>query len=202
MKHELPPLPYPKTALEPHISAETLEYHHGKHHAKYVATLNELIPGTEFEDASLEEIIERADGKIFNNAAQVWNHAFYWNCLAPGGGGDPTGDLAQTIQKQFGSVDQFRQKFSQSAMSLFGSGWTWLVRRPDGTLAIENGANAKTPIVDGTTVPLLACDVWEHAYYIDYRNDRAKYLEVFWKLVNWSFVAERYRTRAREKTRV
>ena len=192
MKHELPPLPFDKTALEPYISAETLEYHHDKHHAKYVSNLNELIPGTEFEDMPLEEIIEKADGKVFNNAAQVFNHTFYWHCLSPGGADTPSGELAEAINKQFGSLDDFKQQFTQSATSLFGSGWTWLVRKPDGTLDIQNGTNAGTPIVDGTTTPLLTCDVWEHAYYIDYRNARAKYLDAFWNLVNWSFVGEQY----------
>jgi len=186
MTFKLPDLPYDASALEPHIDARTMGIHHGKHHQAYVTNVNKLYDG----DKSLEELVKTSEGGLFNNAAQVWNHTFYWNCLAPGGAGNPTGDLAEAIQKQFGSIDQFRQQFNQSAMSLFGSGWTWLVRRPDGTLAIENGANAKTPIVDGATVPLLACDVWEHAYYLDYQNERNTYTDTFLdKLINWEFAA-------------
>jgi Fe-Mn family superoxide dismutase len=188
MKHELPELPFAQTALEPHISAETLQFHHGKHHAKYVANLNELIVGTEFEDQPLEEIIRQATGKVFNNAAQAWNHTFYWQCLSPKGGGAPQGDLAQAIEQQFESLDQFKQQFADAATSLFGSGWTWLVKGADGKLGIEQGANADTPLRTGGA-PLLTCDVWEHAYYIDYRNARPKYLEAFWKIVNWDFAA-------------
>jgi len=191
MKHELPSLPYAETALEPHISAETLQYHHGKHHAKYVSTLNELISGTELEDQTLEEIIQKASGKTFNNAAQVWNHTFYWNCLSPEGSGAPAGPLAAVIEQQFGSFDEFKQQFTGAATSLFGSGWAWLVKDAAGKLAIEQGSNAETPIRGGGT-PILTCDVWEHAYYIDYRNARPKYLEAFWNLVNWEFVAKQY----------
>lgn len=191
MKHELPDLPYTETALEPHISAETLQYHHGKHHAKYVSNLNDLIAGTEMENDSLEEIIRKAPDKVFNNAAQTWNHTFYWNCLSPKGGGKPAGALAEAIDKQFGSFDEFKNQFTQSAATLFGSGWVWLVKDANGNLAIQQGSNAETPIRDGLT-PILTCDVWEHAYYIDYRNAKPKYMEGFWNLVNWDFAAEQY----------
>ncbi len=192
MKHELPDLPYAQNALEPHISAETLQYHHGKHHAKYVSTLNDLIPGTEFENMPLEEIIKKSSGKTFNQAAQVWNHTFYWNCLSPGGGGAPEGPLAEAIKKHFGSVEQFQQQFKQSGTSLFGSGWTWLVKTADGNLAIENGGNAGTPIAEDGKTPLLTCDVWEHAYYIDYRNARPSYLDAFWNIIDWKAVGQRF----------
>jgi Fe-Mn family superoxide dismutase len=191
MQHELPPLPYEKNALEPHISAETLEYHYGKHHQTYVTNLNKLIPGTEFENKSLEEIIKSASGGIFNNAAQVWNHTFYWNCLSPNGGGEPGGDLSQAINAAFGSFSAFKEKFSTSAATNFGSGWTWLVKNADGSVEIVNTSNAGTPMTQGKTA-LLTCDVWEHAYYIDYRNARPKYVEAFWNLVNWDFVASNY----------
>ncbi|MFH1381632.1 MAG: Fe-Mn family superoxide dismutase [Chloroflexota bacterium] len=189
MEHKLPSLSYAKDALAPYISAETLEYHYGKHHAAYVDNINRLIKGTEFESMSLEEIVQKSSGGIFNNAAQVWNHTFYWNCLAPQAGGEPTGELAQAITKTFGSFDQFKEKFTNAAVTLFGSGWAWLVKNPDGTLAIEATSNAANPLKDGKKV-LLTCDVWEHAYYIDYRNTRAKYVEAFWKLVNWKFATE------------
>ena len=192
MKHELPQLPFDKEALEPHISAETLEYHYGKHHAKYVATLNDLIPGTQFEEMSLEEIIKRSDGKIFNNAAQVWNHTFYWNCLTPGGSDNMSEELSEAILESFGSLEEFKKKFNESAASLFGSGWTWLVKKPDGSLDIINGSNAETPMSDEINVPLLTCDVWEHAYYVDYRNTRPEYLNAFWSLVNWEFVSQQH----------
>ena len=188
MAHELPDLPYPKNALEPTISQETLEYHHDKHHQTYVTNLNNLIPGTEFESASLEEIVKGASGGIFNNAAQVWNHTFYWNCLSPNGGGAPSGELAAAIDKAFGSFDDFKKAFSTSAATNFGSGWTWLVKNSDGSVAIVNTSNAGNPMTDGKR-PLMTIDVWEHAYYIDYRNARPKYLEEIWKLVNWEFVA-------------
>jgi Fe-Mn family superoxide dismutase len=187
-QHLLPELPYPRDALEPHISAETIDYHYGKHHAGYVEKLNSLIPGSEFESASLEEIIRKATGTIFNNAAQVWNHTLYWNCLSPDGGNDPQGDLANIINEQFGSFAMFKERFSKSAASNFGSGWTWLVKNPDGRLDIVNTGNAGNPLTDGRQ-PLMTCDVWEHAYYIDYRNARVKYLEAYWQLVNWNFVA-------------
>jgi len=190
MPHELPELPYPKNALEPHISAETLEYHYGKHHAAYVNNLNNLIKGTEHEKASLEDIIKKASGGLFNNAAQVWNHTFYWNCLSPNGGGDPSGALADALKKLCGSVDDFRKQFSDTAAKTFGSGWAWLVKKSDGSLEISSTQNAGNPMTDGKT-PLLTCDVWEHAYYIDYRNARPKYVEAFWHLVNWDFVASK-----------
>jgi len=186
--HVLPDLPYAKDALEPHISAETLEYHYGKHHATYVDKLNGLIPGTEFESASLEDIIKKASGGIFNNGAQVWNHTFYWNCLSPNGGGAPEGDLAEAINEAFGGFDAFKEAFTNSAINNFGSGWTWLVKDASGKLEIVNTSNAANPMTDGKT-PVLTCDVWEHAYYIDYRNARPKYLESFWNLVNWDFAA-------------
>jgi Fe-Mn family superoxide dismutase len=187
MEHKLPELPFAKDALAPYMSAETLEYHYGKHHAAYVTNINKLIVGTEFQDASLEEIIKRAPaGGIFNNGAQVWNHTFFWNCLSPKGG-QPGGKLADEIKKQFGSFDQFKEKFNNAAVTQFGSGWAWLVRGPDGTLAIEQTGNAGNPLRDGKK-PLLTCDVWEHAYYIDYRNARPKFVESFWNIVNWSFV--------------
>ena len=188
MQHELPPLPYEKNALEPHISAETLEYHYGKHHQTYVTNLNKLIAGTEFENMALEDIVKKASGGIFNNAAQVWNHTFYWNCLSPSGGGAPSGALADAINQAFGSFDAFKEKFSTSAATNFGSGWTWLVKSADGGVEIVNTSNAATPLADDKTA-LLTCDVWEHAYYIDYRNARPKYVEAFWNLVNWDFVA-------------
>ena len=187
MEHKLPDLPFAKGALAPHISEETLEYHYGKHHAAYVTKLNGLIPGTEFEKASLEEIIKNAPaGGIFNNAAQVWNHTFYWNSLSPNGGGNPSGTLADAIEKAFGSVDDFKQKFSDSAANNFGSGWTWLVKGAGGGLEIVNTSNAGSPI-SGDKVPLLTIDVWEHAYYIDYRNARPNYIAAYWNLVNWDF---------------
>jgi Fe-Mn family superoxide dismutase len=190
MEHKLPELPFAKDALAPNISAETLEYHYGKHHKAYVDNLNKLIPGTEFENLALEQIIKKAPaGGIFNNAAQIWNHTFYWNSIDPKGGGEPTGDLAAAINKGFGSFAQFKEKFTASATSQFGSGWAWLVKNADGTLAIENTSNAGNPLTSGKK-PLLTCDVWEHAYYIDYRNARAKYVEAYWKIVNWKFAGQ------------
>ncbi len=188
MAHELPALPYEMNALEPVISAETLEYHYGKHHNAYVTNLNNLIPGTEFENMSLEDIIMKSSGGVFNNAAQVWNHSFYWNCLSPNGGGAPGGELGQAIDSTFGSFDAFKEAFSKSAVGNFGSGWTWLVKNADGSIEIFNTSNAGNPMTEGKT-PLLTIDVWEHAYYIDYRNARPKYLEEIWKLINWDFVA-------------
>lgn len=187
MSFELPKLPYALDALEPHISKETLEYHYGKHHQTYVTNLNNLVKGTDLESKSLEEIIKSTDGGIFNNAAQVWNHTFYWNCLAPNAGGAPTGKIADSINKAFGSFEEFKKQFNDAAAKNFGSGWTWLVKKADGSVAIVNTSNAATP-VSGADKPLLTVDVWEHAYYIDYRNARVKYLEEFWALVNWSFV--------------
>ncbi len=190
MAIELPPLPYAADALLPHLSAETLEYHYGKHHRGYVDNLNRLILGSGFEESALDDIVRKATGAIFNNAAQVWNHSFYWQCLSPHGGGDPDGELLAALERAFGGIDAFRDSFTKAALGQFGSGWAWLVKRPDGNLAIVTTANASTPIT-GADTPLLVCDVWEHAYYIDYRNARPRYLEAFWKLVNWSFVASR-----------
>jgi len=188
MAIELPPLPYDRTALEPHISAETIDYHYSKHHQTYVTNLNNLIAGTEFESADLETIVRKSQGGLFNNAAQVWNHTFYWNCLKPNGGGAPTGKLAEAIDDAFGSFDAFKAEFSKTAIGTFGSGWAWLVQRADGSLALVSTSNAATPLT-GTDKPLLTCDVWEHAYYVDYRNARPKYVEAFWNLVNWDFVS-------------
>ena len=184
MAIELPPLPYAREALEPHISAETIDFHYGKHHQAYVTNLNNQIKGTELEDASLEAIVRKAQGGMFNNAAQVWNHNFYWQCLSP------NGKLGEAIAKAFGSFDAFREEFTKLSIGTFGSGWGWLVQRPDGSLGLVSTSNAGTPIT-GDDTPLLTCDVWEHAYYIDYRNARPKYLEHFWNLVNWEFVAGR-----------
>ena len=184
MEHTLPPLPYAKDALQPHISAETLEYHHGKHHQTYVTNLNNLIKGTEYENMPLEEIIKKSSGGLFNNSAQVWNHTFFWNCMTPNGSGAPTGKVLDAINAKWGSFDNFKAEFSKSAVGNFGSGWTWLVKKGDGSVDIVNTSNAGTPMTNGD-VALLTCDVWEHAYYIDYRNLRAKYVETFWTLVNW-----------------
>jgi len=191
MKHELPALPFAQDALAPVISAETLDYHYGKHHNAYVTNLNNLVPGTEFENSNLEEIILKASGGIFNNAAQVWNHSFYWNCLSPNGGGAPSGDLAAAIDSAFGSFDNFKAEFTKAAATNFGSGWTWLVKNADGSLAIASTTNAGTPMTNGQTA-LLTVDVWEHAYYVDYRNARPKYLEEIWKIFNWDFVAKQF----------
>jgi len=191
MEHKLPELPYLKNALEPHISEETLEYHYGKHHATYVDKLNGLIPGTEFEHKTLEEVIKSATGPVFNNAAQIWNHSFYWHCLSPAGGGEPTGQLEALINASFGSFDVFKAKLTASAINNFGSGWTWLVKNQQGGLEIINTSNAETPLTDPLLSPLITVDVWEHAYYIDYRNARPKYLDAFWKLINWEFASKR-----------
>jgi Fe-Mn family superoxide dismutase len=189
MSFTLPSLPYEKNALEPHISQETLEYHYGKHHQAYVTNLNNLVKGTEFEKASLEDVIKKSSGGIFNNAAQVWNHTFYWHCLSPQGGGLPQGKLAELLNKYFGSFEAFKEKFTQTALTTFGSGWAWLVKNQDGSLALVSTSNAQTPMTSGQRA-LLTCDVWEHAYYIDYRNARPKYVEAFWQLVNWDFVQQ------------
>jgi Fe-Mn family superoxide dismutase len=186
MAIELPALPYDRTALAPHISAETIDFHYGKHHQTYVTNLNNQIKGTDFEAMDLEAIIRKAQGGMFNNAAQIWNHTFYWNCLSPNGGGEPMGTLADAITAAFGSFSAFKEQFTQTALTTFGSGWAWLVQRQDGTLALVSTPNAATPLT-GSDKPLLTCDVWEHAYYIDYRNARAKYVEAFWNLVNWDF---------------
>ena len=191
MEHKLPELPYASDSLVPHISAETIEYHYGKHHKAYVDNLNRLIRDTELENMSLEEIVQNSSGGTFNNAAQVWNHTFYWNCLSPKGGGEPTGEIANAIIKSFGSFEDFKGKFTNAAVTLFGSGWTWLIKNADGSLSVETTSNAGTPLKEGKKA-LLTCDVWEHAYYIDYRNARAKYVEAFWELVNWDFVAANF----------
>lgn len=191
MKHELPALPWAYDALEPYISKQTIEFHYGKHHQTYVNNLNNLIPGTAFENSSLEEIILKAEGGIFNNGAQVWNHTFYWQCLSPKGVGQPTGKLAEAINRDFGSFEAFREKFSAAAATLFGSGWAWLVKTPEGKLEIVQESNAGNPLRQGKT-PLLTCDVWEHAYYLDKQNRRADYIADFWKLVDWEAVAERF----------
>lgn len=190
MHHVLPTLPYALDALEPYLSAETLTYHYGKHHMAYVNNLNKLIPGTEFEDSSLEEIIRTAKGSIYNNAAQIWNHTFYWNSLSPKGGGEPGGRLALAINGKWGSFAAFKEAFTRTAISHFGSGWTWLVKQKDGSLDIYNSGNADCPLAGEK--PLLVCDVWEHAYYIDYRNERAKYLDAFWHIVNWQEAERRF----------
>ncbi len=186
----LPELPFPMDALEPHISKLTLEYHYGKHHQAYLNNLNNLVPGTEFENASLEDIIAKADGGIFNNAAQVWNHTFYWNCLSPDGGGEPGGKLAEGIDEFFGSFDSFREQFSKAAATLFGSGWAWLVKDAYGNLDVVQTSNADCPLSKGLT-PLLTCDVWEHAYYLDKQNARPAYIADFWELVDWKAVSGR-----------
>ena len=190
MAFELPALPFAIDALEPHISAETLEFHHGKHHATYVLKLNGLIEGTDLAEKSLEEIIKSSKGPLFNNAAQVWNHTFYWNCLAPNAGGEPTGAVADAINASFGSFAAFQAAWNDKAVNNFGSSWTWLVKKADGSLEIVNTSNAGTPLTDETVTPLLTVDLWEHAYYIDYRNARPSYLNGFWALVNWDFVAK------------
>jgi Fe-Mn family superoxide dismutase len=189
MEHALPALPYPLDGLQPHISKETLEFHYGKHHQTYVTNLNNLIKGTEFESASLEEIVKKSSGGVFNNAAQIWNHTFYWNSLSPKGGGAPSGALAAAIDKKWGSFDAFKEAFTKSAVGNFGSSWTWLVKKTDGSLDIVNTSNAATPFTTADT-PLITCDLWEHAYYIDYRNRRPDYLGAFWSLVNWDFASK------------
>lgn len=187
MAFELPPLPYAKDALEPHISAETLEFHHGKHHQTYVTKLNGLVEGTDLASKSLEEIVKTSEGGVFNNAAQIWNHTFYWHSLSPNGGGEPTGALADAINATFGSFADFKAAFNDKAVNNFGSSWTWLVKRADGSLDIVNTSNAATPLTEEGTTPVLTVDLWEHAYYIDYRNVRPDYLNGFWSLVNWEF---------------
>ncbi|RIY39808.1 superoxide dismutase [Fe] [Neopusillimonas maritima] len=189
MAFTLPELPYALDALEPTISKETLEFHYGKHHQTYVTNLNNLVAGTEFESASLEDIVKKSSGGVFNNAAQVWNHTFYWNSMSPNGGGEPSGKLAEAINAKWGSVAAFKEAFNKSAAGNFGSGWTWLVKKSDGSLDIVNTSNAATPLTT-SDAPLLTCDVWEHAYYIDYRNARPKYLESFWNVANWDFAAK------------
>ena len=192
MEHQLPDLPYAMDGLEPHISKETLEYHYGKHHQAYVTNLNKAIEGTDHAEKSLEEIITSSDGGIFNNSAQVWNHTFYWHCLSPDGGGEPSGALAEAINGAFGSFAEFKEKFTASAVGNFGSGWTWLVKNDDGSVELLNTSNAGTALTEPGKTPLLTCDVWEHAYYVDYRNARPKYVEAFWNLVNWDFVSANF----------
>jgi len=191
MKFTLPELPYTLDALEPHISKRTLEFHYGKHHQAYATNLNNLVPGTEFENADLETIVLKAEGPIFNNGAQVWNHTFYFMSFSPGGGGVPKGKLAEAIDKTFGSFDKFKDLFSQAGATLFGSGWAWLVKRPDGSLDIIKESNAGNPFRNGLT-PILTCDVWEHAYYLDYQNRRPDYIQGFWNCIDWEIVGKRY----------
>ncbi len=191
MKFELPPLPWAPDALEPIISAKTIEFHYGKHHQAYVNNLNNLLPGSPFENAPLEQIVVEAEGGIFNNAAQVWNHTFYWNCLTPNGGGQPSGDLMDAIVRDFGSFEEFQKQFTQAAATLFGSGWAWLSADEDGKLIISQEPNAGNPMKKNLE-PLLTCDVWEHAYYLDKQNRRPDYIADFWKLVDWDAVSERY----------
>jgi len=192
MAFELPALPYAKDALLPHISPETLDYHHGKHHNAYVVKLNSLIEGTAFAGKSLEDIIKTSEGPVFNNAAQIWNHTFYWHCLAPNAGGEPTDALADAINAKWGSFAAFQTAFNDKAVNNFGSSWTWLVKKADGTLDIVNTSNAGTPLTDASLTPVLTVDLWEHAYYIDFRNARPTYLNAFWALVNWKFAAENF----------
>ena len=191
MEHKLPVLDYSFDALEPHLSKETLEFHYGKHHQSYLNNLNNAIKGTEFENYTLEEIIHKSTGPVFNSSAQVWNHSFYWKCLSPNGGGEPTGELLNAIIKKWGSFDKFKQEFNALAISVFGSGWAWLVKNSHGELELVPTSNAHTPLTSNSKA-LLTCDVWEHAYYIDYRNSRPNYLEAFWKIVNWSFVQKNF----------
>lgn len=192
MAFELPALPYKKNALEPHISAETLEYHYGKHHQTYVTNLNNLVAGTDMANMSLEEVVRHSDGGVFNNAAQVWNHTFYWHCLSPNGGGEPTGALADAIQAKWGSFAAFKEAFTTSAVTNFGSSWTWLVKKADGSLDIVNTSNAQTPLTQEGITPVMTVDLWEHAYYIDYRNARPNYMTAFWSLINWEFAAKNF----------
>jgi Fe-Mn family superoxide dismutase len=191
MKFELPPLPWANDALEPIISSKTIEFHYGKHHQAYVNNLNNLLPGSPFENAPLEQIVVEAEGGIFNNAAQVWNHTFYWHCLKPNGGGQPSGDLMDAINRDFGSFEEFQKQFTQAAATLFGSGWAWLSADEDGKLFITQESNAGNPMRKGLE-PLLTCDVWEHAYYLDKQNRRPDYIADFWKLVDWEAVSARY----------
>ena len=192
MAHTLPPLPFEQDALAPHISKETFEYHYGKHHQAYVTNLNNLIPGTEFENLPLEEIIKKSSGGVYNNAAQIWNHTFFWNSLKPNGGGAPTGKLADAINAKWGSFDAFKEAFTKSAVGNFGSSWTWLVKKADGSVDIVNTGAAGTPLTTGDTA-LLTIDLWEHAYYIDYRNARPKFVETFLThLANWDFAAKNF----------
>ncbi len=191
MPFELPKLPYAADALQPFISKQTIDFHYGKHHQAYVNNLNNLVPGTPFENASLEKIVKEADGGIFNNGAQVWNHTFYFESFSPSGSREPIGTLASAIDSAFGSFAAFKEQFSKSAVTLFGSGWAWLVKKPDGKLEIVQESNAGNPLRKGL-IPLLTCDVWEHAYYLDYQNKRPDYLQAFWNIVDWGVIAKRY----------
>ena len=191
MNHHLPELPYEKDALKPFISEETLQYHYGKHHQGYVDKLNGLLPGSRFEDADLISMIKNAEGGIFNNAAQVWNHTFYFETFSADGRREPAGELAEAINASFGSFEKFKEEFGASAAGLFGSGWAWLVKNNNGSLSIVQKANAENPLSDGLK-PLLTCDVWEHAYYIDYRNKRPEYIKSFWEIIDWDIIASRY----------
>lgn len=192
MPFDLPRLPYDRTALQPHLSANLLDLHHGQHHRAYLEAVNARIEGTELAELSLEEIVRQSQGSLFDAAAQAWNHAFYWQCLSPRAGGDPQGRLGELVSRHFGDAKRLREEFERVALGLFGAGWVWLVQHPSGALAIQATRNAGTPLT-GQSTPLLACNVWEHAYYTDYQNDRARYLEAFWKLVNWNFVASQLR---------
>ena len=189
MAHTLPPLPYAQDALAPHLSKETFEYHYGKHHQAYVTNLNNLIPGTEFESLSLEDIVKKSSGGIYNNAAQIWNHTFFWNCMKPQGGGAPKGKLADAINAKFGSYDAFKEAFAKAGATRFGSGWAWLVVK-DGKLAVTSTPNQDNPLMDASGTPILGCDVWEHAYYLKYQNKRPDYIAAWWNVVNWSAVAD------------
>lgn len=187
MPFELPELPYSLDALSPHISKETLSYHYGKHHQGYIDKTNKLIEGTKYEKATLEDIIKSADGKILENAAQAWNHSFYWKSMSPKGGGEPSAELQKELEKHFGSWEKMKEKFIDRAGELFGSGWTWIIRDKDGQLTVEDRIDEGNPIIDGKK-PLLVCDIWEHAYYLDYKNEKEKYFDAFFKLINWEFL--------------
>jgi superoxide dismutase, Fe-Mn family len=191
MNHTLPALPYALNALEPHISQKTFEFHYGKHHQAYVTNLNNLLPGTKFENLSLEKIVMEAEGPIFNNGAQIWNHTFYFTGFSPKGGGEPTGNLGEAIKKSFGSFSEFKEKFTKAAATLFGSGWAWLIKNADGSLEIIQEPNAGNPLRKGLS-PILTCDVWEHAYYLDYQNRRPDYINSFWEIVDWDIVGKRF----------
>ncbi len=191
MNFQLPALPYALNELEPAISKRTLEFHYGKHHQTYVNNLNNLVAGTEFEGATLEDIVKKSEGAIFNNGAQVWNHTFYFESLSPQGGGKPKGGLAEAINRDFNSFGEFKEKFTKAAVTLFGSGWAWLIKNKNGQLEILQESNAGNPLRNGMT-PILTCDVWEHAYYLDYQNKRPDYVRSFWDLIDWEIVAKRY----------
>ncbi len=191
MEHKLPELPFAKDSLQPHMSAETFDYHYSKHHQAYVTKLNELIKGTKYEKMDLVELVLSSEGAVFNNAAQHWNHSFFWNCLSPKGGGAPTGKGLELINKKWGNFDKFKEEFAKAATSNFGSGWTWLVLNKSGEAEILNTSNAQTPMTSGQKA-LMTLDVWEHAYYIDYRNSRPNFINAYWNLVNWDFVNKNF----------